>query len=291
MNFMAFDRDSFIAGISVGRNMRSWPNLNGKPGAGNLFAFLIEISSTTPATRIMIKTGLGATLDYGDGRSKNIRPSESWAIEYLQQYPHVGQYVVTITGDLSDFRMSYAYTGNAMTKRVLTPFPKSMSEIESIDNVFQGCTKLESVPSDLLKNCRSIKTANYAFSNCTSLVIPEGLFLDCDSITSFTGTFASAGSSVPAQMIPADLFSGCDSAESFNNCFHYANIRYVPETLFDGTPNANNFRSAFSCRSDNPTITSSVPKLWNMFPNADGASCFYGQSLIDGYESIPSDWK
>lgn len=281
---MPYDRESFLSGIAVGRNMKSWPK-----STGNLFAFLIEVPRSYTAPRIMIKTGLGVTLNYGDGRTTDISSSPNWTTVYLQRYQRTGEYIVTITGDLTDFKMSYSYSGNTLCKRVLTPFPKSMSRIEDVDNTFSYCTHLESVPSNLLENCRKIKTANGTFSNCSRLTIPQGLFAGCSLITSFETTFVSVGSNIPSQSIPSDLFSGCSSAQDFYWCFRYANIRAVPLNLFDGTPFANNFSGTFACST--PTITSKVPELWDQFPNAVGSNCYYNQTLIDGYESIPSGWK
>lgn len=281
---MPYDEASFLSGIAVGRNLKSWPNLN-----GNIFAFLIKITGSYTPPRIMIKTSRGVTLNYGDGRKSEIAPSSSWNIVYLRQYQYTGEYVVSITGDLTDFKMSYAYTGNTLCTRVLTPFPRSMSRIEDLDNMFSYCTALESVPSNLLENCKGIKTAIGTFSNCSKLTIPPSLFKGCGLITSFSTAFVSVGSAISGQSIPEDLFEGCHSAQDFYWCFRFANIRSVPESLFNGTPNANSFAGTFACST--PTITSKVPKLWEQFPNATGASCYYGQTLIDGYDSIPTDWK
>lgn len=289
MTLMPYDRDSFIAGISVGRNMKSWPRLNGKKGAGNLFAFLIQITSEYHRAVIRIKTRDGITLDFGDGRIDEIHSGMSWWSIPIDYYDSEGYYICVITGDLRDFGIGMSGPSNRIIKRILTPFPASMSDIENLDYTFYRCFELESVPPNLLKHCRNITTANSTFSDCGKLTIPEGLFSGCSLVTSFIMTFGFVGEDIPAQSIPSDLFSGCTSAENFMRCFNYANIKTVPESLFDETPNANYFFSTFTATS--PTIISTVPKLWDMFPNAYGETCFRGQTLINGYESIPSDWK
>lgn len=92
--------------------------------------------------------------------------------------------------------------------------------------------------------------------------------------------------------IPQNLFDPLRGLEQkismsdmFSNC---TGLKSIPDGLFDGLKNVLNFSAMFfNCTE----LTGEAPRLWEMFPDAEGASCFEGCTGLTNYDEIPNHWK
>lgn len=88
--------------------------------------------------------------------------------------------------------------------------------------------------------------------------------------------------------IPAGLFDSCAEAADFTSCFQLTKLKAIPVGLFDRCTKASCFRNCFlGCGS----LTGTAPKLWELFPDADGSGCFGGCTGLSNYGDIPDAWK
>lgn len=87
--------------------------------------------------------------------------------------------------------------------------------------------------------------------------------------------------------IPSDSIAGLSLIKSFYNSFGDSGLTSIPIDLFDNATLAESFRDAFMrCLS----LSSSVPDLWNDFPNATKKHCFLLDESISNFNDIPILW-
>lgn len=214
---MAYDRDSFLAGVAVGRNMKSWPDMHGY-GKG-FFAFTIK----TVAASFTYQFGIyfGGTIDWGDGTSEDYAYN-NFRDRISHVYATAGVYQVRITGYMNVIRLGTTNgttptTPTASAARLIsvdTPFPRLSSPAAEatyayLDYCFANCTNLKSIPKNLFANYKAqglvVRGMRSMFDYCSSLkTIPQGLFKDLAFDT-------------PNQdsRQPISMFRGCSSIEEF----------------------------------------------------------------------------
>lgn len=220
MSGMAYDRDSFLAGVAVGRNMKSWPEMHGY-GKG-FFAFTIK----TVAASFTYQFGIyfGGTIDWGDGTSEDYAYN-NFRDRISHVYATAGVYQIRITGYVYDVLLG---TSNGTTPRtpsasaarlisVDTPFPRLSSpntQATAVDLAycFASCTNLTKIPTNLLVNYKLqgliVTGVTRMFNGCQSIKkIPKQLFNGLvfrDSLTDASYLFGNCRS---LEELPEDIFS------------------------------------------------------------------------------------
>ena len=240
---MAYDRDSFLAGIAVGRNMQSWPEMQGI--GGNFFAFTIR--TATASFTYQFGISFAGTVYWGDGSS------EEYAYNVFRDrishvYADAGVYQVLIIGNFQSIQLGSSSGTTPPTPvssairliSIDTPFPQLFRQdgtpIQSVslNNCFNNCQRLARIPKNLFANYKSanmVITGLYGmFYLCTDLVeIPEKLFDGFEFTSSFTDSTS-----------PVNMFSTCFS------------LTELPEDIFSnpGFENVTSVRGMFSnCRA------------------------------------------
>ena len=214
-------------------------------------------------------------------------------------------------------------------RKIASPSKKSFENLKNDEDmnslyiVFQGCTSLKEIPSDLFKYCNNASGFRGTFSGCTSLTsIPSDLFKYCNNAIGFAGTFVECTS---LTTIPEELFADCPNAVNFNSTFvACTSLTTISEELFANCPNVVDFSYTFrDCTSltsipqklfDNcqkvesfydtfyncTNLTGKPIELWTRGTNnaeneyqgnPDGAGCYYNCTGLEGYETIPNYWK
>mgnify|MGYP003319340420 CR=1 FL=1 len=158
---MPYDKQSFLSGIAVGRNLESWPAFEGTDVDG-AFSMLVEVVSGFNF-RTYTYFGDNLLIDWGDGSYTSFTAYSTREEVFRKTYSTPGSYVVTITGDLrSIYIVTSTNTYNTSLKAILSPLPPSMSDITGISEVygapdsnrrisFRLCKGLISVPSNFFK--------------------------------------------------------------------------------------------------------------------------------------------
>jgi hypothetical protein len=158
-------------------------------------------------------------------------------------------------------------------------------------------TNITSIPEELLKPLTQITQIESTFRYCNALTtIPPDLFKYNVNLISMADTFASCSA---LTSIPESLFSWCPQLTYAMNVFSNSNLTAIPNLIFDNNKNLINLSGCFA---KNVGLTGSTPsgsdgvKLWQRagkpgYPaSVGGRSCFYGDTLLDDYSSMPSDW-
>lgn len=255
---MTYDKDSFLAGLSVGMSLRYSKRIPSEP------IFLIKVISRSSPTspNAFYLEGTQLAVDWGDGTYEYFGDHTSSALIVSHVYANSGElFTVKIYfGELTYLMFSPAFGGKVSgLKEVITPIPRQ-NTLYSASYMFDGCSSLEAIPSNLFENCPSLGNFSRCFHGCSALSsIPNGLFDNCTAATNFSGCFNGCTS---LSTIPNDLFLDCVNASNFIDCF-------------------------YGCSS----IIDSVPELWVSHASAQGYRCYRGCTNASNYADIPSGWK
>lgn len=186
----------------------------------------------------------GLIIDWGDGTTTT-REGTNTRYQTSKTYSTDGDYYVTIIGNLKDIAFYWKYSSGSWTTRnttalkaVLTPLPKTMSDVTTCNQMF-------------------------VYSSVQS--VHPGLFSKMPNVTEFRGLFTMA----PLKEIPETLFKWCPLATDFNACFRQTSVETIPEKLFENNPMAEDFGLCFeSCAQ-----LTDVPG--DLFANNPDAKSFY----------------
>lgn len=215
---MAYDQQSFLAGVSAGRNMQSWPVLS--TGGNAVFAMTIRVeeSASLPASFFFGARYIPyGTVKWGDGSSTTLQSARG----STHYYDQAGVYQIVFVGKIVGLNLDQ---GGNHSRYVV---------VESFD------TPVPPIPPDwTLGRSTFVRLSNLEYDT-----IPAGFF---DGITAIPGTYADRLVSVfeNARMlrsIPDGIFkrvrfrpsldTGILSAASlFEDCVA---LEYVPDDLFD----------------------------------------------------------
>lgn len=255
---MTYDKDSFLAGLSVGMSLRYSKRIPPEP----VFIIRVISSSSRVSPNAFYLRGTQLAVDWGDGTYKYYGDHTSGTILVSHAYANSGElFTVKIYfGELMGLLFSSSFGGETSgLVEVLSPIHEQ-NTITSAAYMFDGCSSLTTIPSNLFANCQNIYSLSNCFNECSSLTtIPSGLFDGLSSATSFLRCFRNCTS---LETIPSDLFQDCVSADIFDRCF-------------------------YMCSG----ISSSVPELWISHASANGNDCYYGCTNASNYADIPSGWK
>ena len=311
---MAYDQESFLAGVAAGRNMRSWPKMDWSDSEDLLFTVWIDPVQTSMF--YVFQTYLvNGTIDWGDGTVDTKQQRQ--LLRSTHTYAVPGIYQIRIHGILLAVKWSQLVldpSDQASLDCLIsidTPIPEIPEAYrpyvvwgtQSSGGMFEGARNLVSIPPDLYRaytreGVYAVVGANM-FWGCESLpAIPKHLFRDVN----FRGR-RQGGELRPPQVqgwfgyckslttIPDDLFRNPCFEETGGVSSLFAgceNLKNFPDDLFLNFPSARAFVGTFEgCVS----ITKRVPELWNLYPDAtEHYHCFYGCVNAANYAAIPADW-
>ena len=246
MSAMAYDKQSFLAGVAVGRNMRSMP-IREHTEAPNVFRFTLWIDQTQTSRNFTCVINLTGKISWGDGQETELTASGT-GIWYTHTYLTDGVFHVTIIGDLYalGFTSGASYTQNPTLITVDTPYPPLPASLSrpryfSIGGLFSGCVNLLYVPQNFLQNIANddvyIDSLDSMFSMCQHMsYLPDGFF----SKVKFRGSGVSAAnlfySCSALRALPSDLFDNeqrIKITSTYRMCKGCTSLRTLPDGLFD----------------------------------------------------------
>lgn len=154
------------------------------------------------------------------------------------------------------------------------------------NNTFVGCfvrAKLKSIGNNTFKGCLNSNFSE-AMNGVTIEHLGSGTFENCKNATDFSRVFMYSSN---IKTMGEGTFKNCISAENFSEAFLKSGITNVPIDIFADCINANNFSFCFAYASN----LVSAPRLWELYPNANGRGCYRDCTSLPWYDEIPSDWK
>ncbi|MDY5984838.1 MAG: kelch repeat-containing protein [Candidatus Onthovivens sp.] len=213
-------------------------------------------------------------IDWGDGTSSSQITTYN-DTNATHTYATAGEYTIKLYGSLNRLR----FYDNIRT--CLKQVTKSTLTYISIDDMFNGCLNLESIPDGIFNNSLNLTSANATFNGCKKLVtVPTDLFKNNSNISSFYNVFRDSG----LISIPVGFFDGNNQATTFNSafkgCYHLASI---PSHLFDNCPLVDSFNGTFQNCSK---ITSLPAALLSNNPEVVTYTVMFAGCKID---KIPTD--
>jgi hypothetical protein len=85
---------------------------------------------------------------------------------------------------------------------------------------------------------------------------------------------------------PIDYASGVTVCQ---NMFEDTGLTYIPGNLFSLMPNVTDYLRCFC--NIGASLKGNAPALWDLDPEPEGGYCFYNDTNLANYASIPDDWK
>lgn len=284
MSGMPYDKKSFLTGLAIGRNMESWPALEG-PEMG-VFSFSVEMSADS--LTYQFRGYLANVIAYwGDGQSSYYTytiPDYPDFVTASHTYAEPGIYCIYLVGDMYSLLFGGVCKDNLIS--INSIFPKlpddlprpyvfANSGVKPIVS-FGGCVNLSSVPDRFFQNYSGdqiiVKDVSGIFSGSGIVEIPPDIFAaDCFS---YVETAQSVFSGCPMleeipptlfnkfrqtidfrwifsectslTSVPANLFRNCQAAELFTYAFSDCRaLSDVPDGFFSGLENAIDFTGVF----------------------------------------------
>lgn len=238
---MSYDKSSFLAGLAAGRNMESWPAMEGE--GENVFKITVQVEAGDFYTPWMAFDGW---IVWGDGEKSRVSNiprdyeynNERFRSRTYHTYESGGIYQITWIGNLLDWSIRRSSTDLATSDYLIsidTPFPRSMEARTFLDAICYGCEALVSLPPKLFQNCPNLERLNGFCYRCSSLTtIPEKLFWNCHALKSVSRFFMSCD----LESLPSDLFAQTPNLEIAAGMISYnPRITSIPHGLLDPLQN------------------------------------------------------
>lgn len=324
---MPYHKESFLAGIAVGRNMKSWPAL--EDFYEKTFAFVLRADRLeTYMTYTFGDLIFEGTIDWGDGSTSEVTKNESHP---SHTYTNNGNYIVRMMGDLWGIKFSsfsMKDTSGKMPMLVINPLPAypldkplpyfvgviniigtfaycpnlylvpdnvfrryKIPEIEVISgSLFRYDESLLRIPSELYKGLlfsSNSPSLTFDFDGCRSVTEIPDDLYDNDDLIGKAVSLDGAFRECGITEIPEDLLDKCRGAVTVGDMFLGTPIESIPSGLFSGLNDIVSFENTFLGCS---LINSDVPALWVEHPNASGSRCFEGCTNATNWSSIPQSW-
>jgi hypothetical protein len=168
-------------------------------------------------------------------------------------------------------------------EEITHPLPKMTKDfkvaVNSLNDMFYGCTSITKLPEYMFYFNPQITSLKYTFSNLSNLKsIPSTIFKNCYLITTVYGCFESNAS---LKVLPR-IFEDNKEISNFTDCFTDCDELETIEETFEGlTSESIIFNYTFS---GDANITSALPELWKMYPNAKHSGCFEYCKKASNYE-------
>ena len=305
---MAYDQASFLAGVAVGRNLKSYPSLM-RNRAESIFAFTVGAGSTEQ-WQFDFTLDFWGEIFWGDGSSEVIDPP-AFGYSNLVTLSHVYQgamtYRIMLIGTINNLGNPFGLGGGGPKTKVIsidTPYPllrgmgsAANSPRDADAFLCVAMTKLERVASGLLSNWATpgvYESGNSIFTNCPTLEqIPAGLF-DRIEYGHIPGTIArerlyqSFQNCSSLQIIPHGLLDNPslsivkEMQSIFSGC---TGITQIPHGLLDQMTGLELVAGAFR----NMGLTDIPPDLFDHCPNITGFQYTFADNAgITG--NLPDLW-
>lgn len=160
------------------------------------------------------------------------------------------------------------------------------SGVTTFNNTFSFCFSLTTIPTELFDNNPAVTDFSAVFDSCFALTtIPTGLFDNNPDVI----TFANAFQSTAITTIPTGLFDNNLDVDDFSYCFDLCGgLSAWPANLFDNNTVVTKFIQTYA---HNLIISTVAPDLWVTHSSADGTQCFFNDTALSNYASIPPGWK
>ena len=161
-------------------------------------------------------------------------------------------------------------------------------KLKTANGMFENCSNLSTIPSDLFRNATGLTNINHIFYNCGNLVgpIPSELMYPLENVVNATGVFLDCYKLTGT--LDGNYFSCNTKLQTVNSYFEDTLISgSIPENLFANNPSINNVTSLFlGCKK----LTGSIPPtLLHGLTNLKSTnSLFYNCSGLTG--SIPEEF-
>jgi hypothetical protein len=161
---------------------------------------------------------------------------------------------------------------------------------------FMRATGLTSIPSGLFEFTGLATNFSDLFS-FTALrnetgppavqAVPDGLFDDCTSATSFASAFNGC---VQLQSVPSDLFNQNTNvltfSGTFRNCVSLTNV-----LQFTNNSIVTVFDRVYDMYTTSNSLTGTAPEIWNRSPQPSGTDAFRNCTGLTNFASIPTAFK
>lgn len=201
-----------------------------------------EIPSDNATATAMIAGEVDAEINWGDGTVETVTTANPTHV-----YATAGSYDVEVSGKVTALKSA------GEKSYVVEVLQWGQTGLTSMEDAFNGCMNLKSIPSDTAHSFDGVTTFNEAFYDCQTLgAIPAGLFDNATRATDFTSTFHFCHS-IPE--IPEKLFYYNTEATSFSQTFYYVGsqvnkeaeglLTEIPAGLFETNTKAQTFLSVF----------------------------------------------
>lgn len=255
-----------------------------------------KVSSTNTTASAPFSTTDESTeigVEWGDGTASTF---DSSTTDRTHSYASPGTYTIKVSSSDWTKTTLVTTTGTAAVteannptlywfRNTLTALNGALPELANttLTYAFVSCSKLASIPEGLFMNCSSKSSFAYCFYGCTSLqTLPEDLFNYCTSSVSFAYCFSGC---TGLTSIPSTIFANCTAATAVNAAFYNCSkLTALPEGLFSSCNGILNFH--FLCRGC--TMLQTIPEdLFKYSLNAtDLGGAFWSCQNI---QSIPAD--
>jgi len=284
--------------------------------------FVITINTTlggalTMTLPLIVGYTYSMGVDWGDGTYTNVYAYNSSAATHT--YASHGIYKIKISGTLGAWGFNNSGSKAFITRidswgRVL-----DLAQGTSLTNGFSGCNNLNYICSGPItgKTYPSSVFINNLFNGCTSLTsIPTGLF-DLTNYAGFAGIFQGCTSltSIPNDLFRYNtsstamqqIFYGCTALTSLpEDLFYYNNLVTNYSYCFYGTRNimlpvrvfnlanlsiVTNFSYFMNVTSTAYSHTGTIQDIWNYSTPSNKTNAFTNQINLSNYASIPALWK
>ena len=320
---MPYDKNSFLAGVAVGRNMKGWAFPVPAPAGTLGLSVKIDLDRYSGEFSVycMIRTEyygepVDVYADWGDGTDQNYHFENPYSVVYQVNFRHAysanGIYRVMIVGlfkaeylddmrvlDIVQFHapLPCDYWGNFEDQSSLITVPENLFQwfrkngqghLE-LDRLFYGNKSLESIPETLFNGITldDRPHVSFMFSGCHALKeIGDGLFSNPAFRTTlgFSYVFENCRA---LQEIPEGLFNQAIMAESFSDCFRACwSLTEIPAGLFNQAKRATDFSYCFS---DCYSLTSIPEDLFDETSANNFVWCFSNCTGITG--AVPKLWE
>ena len=204
-------------------------------------------------------------------QSRKVADPETEAISnaFITDIIHIGK-------DMGIIDMFGAFTGQVKLTEIPEGIFDGLTEVNTFDVTFEGCTGLTSIPTGLFDNCTKVTSFISTFGMCTGLTdIPQGLFDKCTEVTDFSSIFSEC---TKLTSIPTGLFDKCTKVTSFNSTFGMCTgLTSIPQGLFDNCPEVTDFNGVFQYCS---ALTSIPVGLFDNNIKVNDAGYIFGWSGI-----------
>lgn len=231
------------------------------------------------------KNSVDCIIDWGDGTQEHVywnTKSEQGSYvyhKYEKVYVSGKDFTVSISGTVKVLSMSnvpdgrkasitavkqWGNTGltnmqnafNLCTSLTSIPEDKAraFSEVKGFANAFTSCWGLTEVPAELFSTAKKATSFKQVFSDCRNLKrAPSKLFAGCVSATTFEGAFQSCTALTTAA---DDIFANCGKATSYKSLFNGCSALKVQfKNIFSDSPEVTDFASIFQNCTSMTTLT------------------------------------